>query len=461
MTSDTTRRHPAEGGPVVPADPESRGLGDPGAAPEGAKAARSARRRERRNLARRGRGGIIYYERVIDGERIRFSTQTTDWREAAAVRDLYEQRRAGRVARRTTGGEPPRFAEVAGRYLGEAAGHLAASTREDRERMLGPEGALLRDFGARRLDEVTRASLLEWWHVEVEARGRSERTGLTYLSALSAVFGYAVDLELVASNPVDALRGTLRRRRRSKQGRAEAERERIHPLETPEELRAFTGASRAAYLGRLRNGRTLRQRQAGHVADVLQLDAGLRLGEAAGLRWRDVVWGDGPSDTRRCLVVREAIARGKHAGAPKSGRSRRVALSRRLQALLRESYIASGRPGAAERVLAGFHQRNYQARHFDAVCLAARLPRHTPKDLRDTFASQLLTAGVQLGYISAQLGHGDVATTARHYARWAGGDAYRRPVELEAGEVPADVLARMEVQKSPHKSPHLAAGDAS
>ena len=42
--------------------------------------------------------------------------------------------------------------------------------------------------------------------------------------------------------------------------------------------------------------------------------------------------------------------------------------------------------------------------------------RRAMKDLRDTFASQLLTAGVQLGYVSAQLGHADVGVTT--YARW-------------------------------------------
>ncbi len=30
------------------------------------------------------------------------------------------------------------------------------------------------------------------------------------------------------------------------------------------------------------------------------------------------------------------------------------------------------------------------------------------KDLRDTFASQLLTCGVQLGYVSKKLGHADM-----------------------------------------------------
>jgi integrase len=63
-------------------------------------------------------------------------------------------------------------------------------------------------------------------------------------------------------------------------------------------------------------------------------------------------------------------------------------------------------------------------------------------------ASQLLTAGVQLGYVSRQLGHSDVSVTARHYARWAGGDAYRRPLEVREDEVPADLLSRVS-EKSP------------
>ena len=74
------------------------------------------------------------------------------------------------------------------------------------------------------------------------------------------------------------------------------------------------------------------------------------------------------------------------------------------------------------------------------------------QDLRDTYASQLLTCGVQLGYVSKQLGHSDVSTTAWHYARWAGGDAYIEPLAIEAGEVPADLLARLPT-KSP-QSPH-------
>ena len=67
------------------------------------------------------------------------------------------------------------------------------------------------------------------------------------------------------------------------------------------------------------------------------------------------------------------------------------------------------------------------------------------KDLRDTFASQLLTSGVSLGYVSKQLGHANVAVTARHYARWTEGDSYREPMPLERGEVPADLFARLAI----------------
>ncbi len=70
------------------------------------------------------------------------------------------------------------------------------------------------------------------------------------------------------------------------------------------------------------------------------------------------------------------------------------------------------------------------------ACKVAELGHHTPRDFRDAFASRLLTAGVQLG-------HGDVAVTARHYARWVARDVYRKPLEVGEGEVPADLLVRI------------------
>ena len=39
--------------------------------------------------------------------------------------------------------------------------------------------------------------------------------------------------------------------------------------------------------------------------------------------------------------------------------------------------------------------------------------------------------------------------TARSYARWAGGDEYREPMQLLPGEVPADLLARLSASARP------------
>lgn len=50
-----------------------------------------------------------------------------------------------------------------------------------------------------------------------------------------------------------------------------------------------------------------------------------------------------------------------------------------------------------------------------------------------------------------------MAITARHYARWCGDDAYRRPLELAEGEVPADPLARL---GESHQSPTIGAETA-
>lgn len=81
------------------------------------------------------RCGVIYYESEAGGERVKRTMATDDWNEAATARDVYLQGRAAKLAGGR--GEALRFADLAERYLREATRHLAGSTREDRERMLG------------------------------------------------------------------------------------------------------------------------------------------------------------------------------------------------------------------------------------------------------------------------------------------------------------------------------------
>ena len=134
-----------------------------------------------------------------------------------------------------------------------------------------------------------------------------------------------------------------------------------------------------------------------------------------------------------------------------------MALSKRLRRALLAEYVRAGRPEPEAFVLAAVRADNFRKREWRRILERVKLVDITMKDLRDTYASHLLTAGVQLGYVSRQLGHSDVAVTARHYAKWCGGDEYRDPVRLGAGELPADVLAKV---AESHQSPTTSGAEA-
>jgi hypothetical protein len=81
-----------------------------------------------------------------------------------------------------------------------------------------------------------------------------------------------------------------------------------------------------------------------------------------------------------------------------------------------------------------------------------RIPK--PKDLRDSYASHLLTLGIPIGYISRQLGHAGTSVTEARYARWVGdASEYCRGPDL-AGKVPADLLAGLQTNEDSHSFSH-------
>jgi integrase len=265
------------------------------------------------------------------------------------------------------------------------------------------------------------------------------------------VLGYAVDLEKIEANPVPAFREHVRRRQRTQRGRAQAQ-SKIRPIEDPWDCEALLAA-------------TLPEGPEAFVYVLLGLDAGLRQGEALGLRWGAIGWADGGEDLTRHLLVDASRPRGGGLGPTKSGRDREVAMSRRLHRALSALYRQRWNPSPDRFVVGAIDPSNFRAREWRRILKRAGIGHRSYKDLRDTYASSLLTAGVQLGYVSAQLGHADVAVTARHYAKWIGGDVYREPFQLRPGDVPADFIARSayEFAQSPPITPptNKTAGDRS
>ena len=190
----------------------------------------------------------------------------------------------------------------------------------------------------------------------------------------------------------------------------------LRPLR-PENIRPFTAAEVASILA------TARKLYPRYYPLFLTLArTGCRPGEALVLRWSDVNF------TRREILIERALSAGR-IGPTKTGRSRRVDMSRELVAVLSRLYKQHETDARRHHAKAlpdwvflsrrrDLINQDWPRRVFAKVLKRAGLPWHTPYDLRHTFATLHLAKGHPITYVSAQLGHSDPSTTLRWYAHW-------------------------------------------
>ncbi len=148
--------------------------------------------------------------------------------------------------------------------------------------------------------------------------------------------------------------------------------------------------------------------------------SGIRLGEAVALEWRDVDF------DRRVLLIRRSERRGR-VSVPKSGKARRVDMSRQLARVLmdRKSFqeaeavladrAAPARvfftPGTATPIRDDAWRNNV----WTPMLRRAGLRYRKPHTLRHTYASLLIEGGESLKYAQEQLGHHSAAFTLAVY----------------------------------------------
>jgi integrase len=216
----------------------------------------------------------------------------------------------------------------------------------------------------------------------------------------------------------------------------------VKPVEDPAELEKLLSAAQ-------------KEGETAYALVLLMLDAGLRLGEAVAITWEQIVWGESSDDPARAIIVNRNRPRGGEAEGTKSGRERRVALSRRLRRTLSSLYLRRGRPAAETEILSSIDPNNFRKREWSRICTEAKVKSRKMKDLRDSFASWLLSLGAPIPFVQDALGHADWATTARHYGKWIPSAGHRPPLTLESGEVWSDLLARLP-EKRPHSDPTTA-----
>jgi integrase len=141
--------------------------------------------------------------------------------------------------------------------------------------------------------------------------------------------------------------------------------------------------------------------------------AGLRPGEALGLRWGDV--------RERTILIQRSISLGEEVDT-KTHQHRTVRLLAPLAADLRSWRMAAGCPDDNQLVFPGqdgqpWTQAAYQSwrrRAFRRATQAARLAHARPYDLRHSFASLLLHEGRSVIYVARQLGHDARLTLTRY-----------------------------------------------
>ena len=134
---------------------------------------------------------------------------------------------------------------------------------------------------------------------------------------------------------------------------------------------------------------------------------GLRREEACGLEWRDI---DLRSGRVRIQRVVQTVAGSEVVEAPKTELSARGVWLPRFAVLRLRDIKGAGR-------LVGDLAPDAVARRYKAHCRREGLPWVPPKDLRHSWATTALAAGVDVAIVSRALGHTDISTTARYYLR--------------------------------------------
>lgn len=309
------------------------------------------------NLYRRG--GIWYCRFVVGGDEIRRSLQTRDRRQAEArAAKLRDE-----LNRRKWGDERHTWMAAVGRWFEEAGRHSKPGTIERYRTSFQACRDLLH---AMHLDEIDRTSL----------RRIASRAGVTNatrkrdLTAVSAVLRAAVGWGWLDSNPVrDFDRSTLRHREPVMVLPADAEVERL--------IRALP-----PMLGRMVR---------------LLVETGLRLEEAASLRWPQV------DLTRRAVQL----------GDTKTGKPRAVPLTDLAVSTL------SGTPRRMGCDWVFWHGQQQPDRYHN---LASQLLGRKKAlgmiwrvhDLRHLFAVRYLRGGGSIYTLKEILGHGSVLVTERY-----------------------------------------------
>lgn len=371
-------------------------------------ASRRTKVKDRRGIYYRvGAGGRRRYEITYRDSHGRQRWQVVDGglREAeAALEDVRRKLRRGeRVAP-----SQATFAEIARVWLASQTG-LRPRTRESYETQLRVH--LEPAFGTRKIAQLTEDDVAAFI-AEMQAAGYKGWSIRAALTPLGRVLGYAARRGLIGQNPMER----LQRGERPSVGRRDMR------ILTRDEIGKVLDGAGDAYRPLL----------------ATAVFTGLRLGELLGLTWRDVDF-DGAA-----LRVRRQLDRRGERVEPKTDQAvREVVLIPALGRTLREHklrspfardedfmFASSGGGGLDHTIPRAALRRALKAAELDG----GDRPSLRFHDLRHTFASLAIAQGLDVVFVSRQLGHASPDVTLKVYSHLfdAAQHAERASAALEA-----------------------------
>jgi integrase len=282
---------------------------------------------------------------------------------------------------------------------------------------------LLPVFGALRVSEITE-SLIEHWWAKTRADGLSKRYLDTLRSLLTDILKRAVRQGHIRTNPAECIEGGL--------GRQDVEPHEADYL-VPEDLTKLLDTAKIV---------TPKE----YPIFLTMATAGLRIGEAVGLQVGDL------DALNKQVHIRRTVRRG-YISSPKNGKGRVVDVPPSTVAVLegvRQTRQAEAAysgvearwlfPGEAD----GMPITPEEAQGmFRKLLRVAGLRKIRPHDLRHTYATLAIQAGVPVHIVSRQLGHASISTTC---------DIYRHSIPGE-GRACADAMEAILTRQQPGATP--------
>lgn len=166
----------------------------------------------------------------------------------------------------------------------------------------------------------------------------------------------------------------------------------------------------------------MHRRHPGQVANLVEFwfFTGLRTSEASGLRWANV------DKASKYVHISEALVRGEHKASTKTGVARDVQLnSRAFEAITRQrqhTEMANGYVWQDPRYeQAWIDERAFRRSYWEPLLRKCGIRYRRPYNMRHTYATMMLMAGVNPAFAAKQMGH-SVEIFLSTYTKWIDGE---------------------------------------